>query len=747
MQSTQYSEELDFQKYWLVLKRRWLPATGVFVIFAGLALVAAYIQKPVYEADGKLVFKQDRSSSLTGLKNDLGEIIRIGDKSEPLATEAEIVRSFPLVQRTLDSLGLKDDKGKPLDPKIVVKSKTLKVDPVTGTDVMLISFKDNDPKIAATVVNQLMDAYIQDNILNNRAKAKAARVFISEQLPRVEATVMQDDAALRKFKEENGVVALKEEAVSAVKVMSDLDKQITEAQTKLADAKAKSTELRNQVGLNSEQATTVSSLSQSPAVQDALAELQKVQAKLAVERTRFLETAPTVVTLQEKEAALQAIVQERVGQVLGSPQQAPVKSLQAGALKQKLTAELLESEAQVLGLGGQLGVLYRTQSAYQKRSSVLPKLEQNQRELERRLQASQSTYETLLNKLQEAQVSENQTVGNARIISAAQIPKKPSGPSKMKFLLGGSAVGLVLGIAIAFLLDLIDKSVKTLKEARELFGATLLGVIPLHSKPGKSRYPVGESERLARKIVARDLPGSPIAQAYQMLQANLKFISSDKQLKTIVVTSSVPKEGKSEVSANLAAAMAQVGRRVLLIDADMRHPSQHHLWELTNSVGLSNVIVGEAEFNTVVKEVMPKLDVLTAGVIPPNPVALLDSKRMASLIENFSKNYDCVIIDTPPLAGIADAPILGKMADGILLVVRPKVVDSVSANAAKEFLARSGQHVLGLVANGVIIKNEPDSYFYYTKEDYNKQDSPSQEPTKLGVGSNGKRERNSENRS
>jgi capsular exopolysaccharide synthesis family protein len=123
--------------------------------------------------------------------------------------------------------------------------------------------------------------------------------------------------------------------------------------------------------------------------------------------------------------------------------------------------------------------------------------------------------------------------------------------------------------------------------------------------------------------------------------------------------------------------------------------------------------------------------VLTAGVIPPNPVALLDSKKMASLIENFSKNYDCVIIDTPPLAGIADAPILGKMADGILMVVRPKVVDSASANAAKEFLARSGQHVLGLVANGVIIKNEPDSYFYYTEKDYTKPDSASQEQDQL----------------
>jgi capsular exopolysaccharide synthesis family protein len=218
-----------------------------------------------------------------------------------------------------------------------------------------------------------------------------------------------------------------------------------------------------------------------------------------------------------------------------------------------------------------------------------------------------------------------------------------------------------------------------------------------------------------------------------MLQANLKFLSSDKELKAIVVTSSVPREGKSEVSANLAAAMVQVGRRVLLVDADMRHPSQHHIWELTNSVGLSNILVGEAELNAALQEVMPGLDVLTAGVIPPNPVALLDSKRMASLIETFSKKYDFVIVDTPPLAGIADAPILGKMADGILLVVRPRVVDSANAKAAKEFLARSGQNVLGLVANGVIIKNEPDSYFYYTKEQYKEQTLENQEQPKFDI--------------
>ena len=736
MESTDYPEEnIDLQKYWLVLKRRWFPATGVFGIVVVLAALVASVQKPVYEAEGKLLFKQDRSSSLTGFQNNIGEIVRIGEKANPLSTEAEIIRSLPIVQKTVEALDLRDEKGKSMDPKII--SAGLKVKPVTETDILQISYKANDPKIAAAIVNKIMEVYIENDILSNRAKATAARVFIDKQLPNVEATVRQADAALRKFKEENGVVALPEEAASAVEVMADLDKQIAQAQAQLAEADAKSTALRNQVGLNSEAAVAVSSLSQSPAVQEVLTELQKVQGQLAVERTRFLDTSPTIASLQRREAALKALLQGRVDQVLGS-QQAPIDNLQIGTLRQQLTADLVQSEVERSGLASQLTVLYQAQSAYKKRSNVMPRLEQNLRELERRVGASQSTYETLLNKLQEAQVTENQNVGNARVISTAQVPKK-AGPSKKKSLILGGLGGILLGIATAFLLDMIDRSVKTLKEARELFGSPLLGVIPAFGKSGKTRPPVGDLEPIVPRIVARDMPRSPIGQAYQMLQANLKFLSSDKQLKAIVVTSSVPKEGKSEVSANLAAVMAQVGRRVLLVDADMRHPSQHHLWELTNSVGLSNVIVGEAEFKTAVREVMPRLDVLTAGVIPPNPVALLDSKRMASLIDTFLKTYDAVLIDTPPLAGIADAPILGKMVDGILLVVRPGVVDSASAKAAKDFITRSGQNVLGLVANGVIIKNEPDSYFYYTKEEYQDQNASRQGQGKLAVGREHKR--------
>jgi capsular exopolysaccharide synthesis family protein len=148
----------------------------------------------------------------------------------------------------------------------------------------------------------------------------------------------------------------------------------------------------------------------------------------------------------------------------------------------------------------------------------------------------------------------------------------------------------------------------------------------------------------------------------------------------------------------------------------MHHSSQHHIWSLRNAAGLSDVLVGQAEFNTTVNEVMPNLNVLSAGAIPPNPLALLDSKRMATLIEQFATTYDCVIIDAPPVTLGADALTLGQMADGVLLVTRPGVVSFNSANAAKESLMRSQQNVLGIVVNGIVVENETDSYFYYSQE-------------------------------
>ncbi|MBW4433649.1 MAG: polysaccharide biosynthesis tyrosine autokinase [Pelatocladus maniniholoensis HA4357-MV3] len=713
MKESEYQlEEIDVQKYLLVLQRRWMTAVGVFGAVVTLALLYAFSLKPTYTAQASLLIKTNRASSLTGLGEDIGRLESLVRENSPVDTQAKIVISVPVIQETITSLSLKNDEGEPLTVEELLEN--LKVEGVKGTDVLEISYTNENPQLAAKVINKVVDTYIKQNIQANREEATSAGRFILQQLPKTEEAVQKAELALRRFKEKNKVIVLQEEATAAVNTISKLEDEIAQAQAQLVDANARLEKLQNQARVNSQEAVSAVDLSQVAGTQQVLKELQEAQTELTVARTRYLPGHPTVSNLEEKVSALKNLLQQRVEQVGGNNPQISTANLQMGEVRQKLIEDLANTDKERAGLEKRLADLRNTWSLYKQRANIMPRLEQTQRELERKLKAAQTTYETLLTRLQEINVAENQNIGNARIISPALVPDEPSGTRKALIVLGGGVLGILLGIIAALTSDLIDRSIKTVREARELFQYTLLGVIPSVSRSDKSSYSVEGLDRPVPRVVGRDIPHFPVGDAYQMLQANLKFLS-DKQLKAITVTSSIPKEGKSEVSANLAVAMAEVERRVLLVDADMRHPIQHHIWQLSNKKGLSNIIVDQVPLESVVHEVMPNLHVLTSGVIPPNPVALLDSDRMATLVANFTKDYDCVIFDAPPLAGTADAAVLGKLADGILLVVRPEVVDFASASAAKEFLTQSGQKVLGMVINAVSVKRERDSYFYYGK--------------------------------
>lgn len=707
-QEKEQTEEIDVQQYWLVLKRRWVVASGVFVTCLVWAGIAASTQKPAYQATGQILVQSNKTSSLTGVGEKVGTLESLKREGNPLDTQAVVVKSLPIVQEVINNLRLKGKDGKPLDPN----SLAIKVEPIVGTDVLKVSHSSTQPELAAAVVNQLMRAYIAKNVLTNRAEVIAAGEFIAKELPRAKLELDRNTEGLRRFKTQNQIIDLEEEATAAVKTITDLNDQVNKARSELADVSAQELQTRQQLNLEANQAVEVTSLNQIPGVQTALKELQTVQTKLATEQGIYTAENPSVISLKNQEAALKSLLQERTTEAVGSGVKISPGNLQIGELRQKLATEFLGLQAKRLGIQRRIDALSNQQKAYKQRADILPFLEKREGELERSLTVSQKNYETLITRQQEIRVAEQQTVGNARVIQPAFVPKNPSGATQMLFLAGGGVVGLLLSIAAAFFVDLIDRRLKTVKEAETLFGYTLLGLIPKFET--NSLPEASTSDRISPRVIVAKLPRSVIHEAYQMLQANLKFISLDRKARTIVVTSSVSGEGKSEVSANLATVMAQAGRRVLLVDADMRQPSQHHLWGLINSIGFSNVIAGENDFSEAVQSINNNLFVLTAGVMPPNPLALIDSERMTSLMEMFAQKYDYVVFDTPSLVGTAEAAVLGKMAGGVLVVVRPGHVDSPSAAAAKSLLARSEANILGIVANGVNVKHEPDNYFYYS---------------------------------
>ena len=704
-QETQDSS-VDIQQYWLIFKRRWLVASIVFASVFGATALVTYLTKPVYESEGKLVFtKKSGASSLSGLSQQMGELGALTNLSNPVDTESEIIRSYPIVIKTITTLNLTDDQGKQLSLEVFLKKLKLKT--VRGTDVMQLSYKSTNPQEAANVVNSLMKYYLESNVRTNRREATSAREFLSKQLPEVESRVTKAEMNLRRFKENNRVVALDVEAKTGLESLGRLNEAITQSQGELAAALTRSVALQNEMKLDRQQAVDLSTLSQSRGVQQVLTEYQKTQSELAVARTLYTDDNPKVVDLVMKEASLKKLLEERVGQTVGNFESLSQQNLQIGELKQTLTQDLVKSEVERLALTKQVEELQRVFIFNRRRLDSLPRLEQQQLQLQRQLTVAQITYQEFLKQYQLVQVLENQNVGNSRVISEALVPELPVSPKIPLNLALGGFLGVLLGAGTALLLESMNQSLKNIEEANRLLGFPLLGTIPQHGEKNPKNPQEGRQE-----LPLLDDPYSPVSTSFEMLQTNLGFTVSDKKLRVILVTSATPGEGKSFVAANLALAGAYVGKRVLLVDADMRRPRQHRVWEIHNLLGLSNILAGQTQLKNAVQEVSPLVKMLPAGKIPPNPVALLDSQCMADLVEEASKDYDFVIIDTPPLTAVTDPLIVGKYVDGLLLVVRPGKVEYSAVNAAKSLLTQAKLPILGMVVNGIVKESGYGGYYY-----------------------------------
>ena len=697
---------IDIQQYWLIFKRRWPVASVVFAFVFGVTALVTYSTKPVYESEGKLVFtKKSGASSLSSLSQQMGELGALTNLSNPVDTESEIIRSYPIVIKTITTLKLTDNQGKQLSLEVFLKKLKLKT--VRGTDVMQLSYRSTNPQEAADVVNSLMKYYLESNVRTNRTEARSAREFLSKQLPEVEHRVTKAEMNLRRFKENNRVVALDVEAKTSLESLGKLNESITQSQGELAAALTRSVALQNEMKLGTQQAVDLSTLSQSPGVQQVLTEYQKTQSELAVARSLYTGDNPKVVDLAMKETSLKKLLEERVGQTVGNFESLSKQNLQIGELKQALTQDLVKSEVERLALTKQVEELQRVFIVNRKRLDSLPRLEQQQLQLQRQLTVAQITYQEFLKQFQLVQVLENQNVGNSRIISGALVPERPISPKIPLNLALGGFLGVILGAGTALVLESMNQSLKNIEEANRLLGFPLLGTIPQYGEKNPKNRQEGRQE-----LPLLDNPYSPVSTSFEMLQTNLGFTVSDKELRVILVTSATPGEGKSFVAANLALAAAYVGRRVLLVDADMRLPRQHRIWEIHNLLGLSNILAGQAQLENAVQEVSPLVNMLPAGKIPPNPVALLDSQRMATLVEEASKDYDFIIIDTPPLTAVTDPLIVGKYVDGLLLVVRPGQVEYSAVTAAKSLLNQAKVPILGMVVNGIGKESGYGGYYY-----------------------------------
>jgi succinoglycan biosynthesis transport protein ExoP len=308
------------------------------------------------------------------------------------------------------------------------------------------------------------------------------------------------------------------------------------------------------------------------------------------------------------------------------------------------------------------------------------------------LSIATGAYTTLAQKLEELRVNEQLEVGSGRVVSSAVVNTEPTAPRPVRNTGLGLAVGLVFGLGMAFLLEYLDNTIKSTEEAEKFFGAPVLGYIPAE------HFDAGETRRLT--IVQK--PGSSAAESYRVLRNSLDFINFEHDIKTLLVTSSAPAEGKSTVSANLAAALAQAGSKVVLVNCDWRRPVTDQFFPVNNIVGLSDVLLGRNSLKAALQKPGDQdLLVLAAGKMPPNPSELLGSAKMAELIKSLGEWADWVIVDSPPLLAVSDASAFARWADGVLLVTRGGVSTRQAAKTGREMLDKVGARVVGVVVWGL----------------------------------------------
>ncbi len=704
----------EYLKFISLLRARWLPFTVVTFSVVALSIAKNLSEKPVYQAVGQLYLKTSVSSPLAGLiGNENGSNSSPALGTVDIPTEVLILRSYPLAQVMLNKL--KQD----ISPQAFLSG--LVVRNIDNTNVLEVAYTSNDPKQAASYVNGLMDAYIQNSVDVSHAQLKSAKKFILHQMPISKSDMAKIENDLVKFKVKNESFHL------SAKGLQSLEYEVnkTKAQIKSLDQQTKS--IQNMFGVSSIDAKVTSLVHEMPTVRASLIELKKVQEKIKLDGIHITDNNPRMIDLKEQEATLKQNLQDNIKEsFIGKSKQLhqkvlPEDSIVISPTQEKLLTKYAEYKTQRQGLEKKLSVLYDETKQYKKKIGVIPRLAIQEEHLNRVMSVNTKTYEALLDKYRDLELAENMQVSNARIIAPAVIPTGPLQNRQQLNLVQGLLGGLLMGAAAAFIVENLDKTVKSRQAVQELLPYSLLGCIPPFPVD-KNKKGVNKGSRTKRsldEVIVRNRPNSLISEAFGIVQTNLKIFNSDQVIKSLIMSSSSPKEGKTTMAANLALTMANLDNKVLLVDADLRKPAQHKIWQLQNNLGLSNLLEDRLNIEDVVHQVSPNLQVLTSGDKDTNPANVLNSPYLESFFEQMESIYDFIIVDTAPITVAADVSILGKLADGIVFVVRPGVSRSNAIRMASGILENANQNILGLIINGTNMYGEYEYNYNYNYNYYN----------------------------
>jgi succinoglycan biosynthesis transport protein ExoP len=733
-------KEISLQELWhIAVRKRWMILFTAVAVFALVALVS-FVTTPTYTASGQLLI--EREPNILSFE-DVFQIETFND--DYFQTQYKLLQSRALAGETIDrmrlyeneafvgsALGrgeyraeeLKNDqraRGKLIDTLL----ERLVIRPVRRTRLVQASFSDHDPEFAAAALNALFDAYIEMNIQKKYQATEQATDFLTTQIATVQAEIEKSEKELQQYGQEKNIIALSSTENTVIEKLGELNKALTDAQI---DRVNKETYYNEIVVATPDY---IPDALANPLIQKLREEYSRLNRDYVKKSETFLPNYPEMQSLKaELDTAKKALEDET---------QALIKRAYSdfqGALKKETAlADVFNRQKK---------------EAFQLNSNAI-----QYNSLQIQITNQKNLLESLMKRKSETDVSsrlKGLRTSNIWIVDRAEIPRSPSSPKKARNIILGLLIGILGGLGLAFVLERLDNTVKNADDVQAYSGLPMLGMIPEFfgdgmrrggRKPPEAETPEAEEkprrflgawldqvrtvigwpkpgprngEPESMDLIVHFSPGSSFSEYYRSIRTSLLLSAIDPKTRALAVMSPLPQEGKTSTISNLAVALAQTGKKVVIIDADLRKPRLHKIFRVKNLNGLTKYLTMDLSPEDLLRATpIPTLFLINAGPVPPNPVELLGSKKMSDLIDRLKKNHDFILVDTPPMLAVSDAIVLGPRLDGAILVVRGGKTPREALKQAREKLDAHKIKVLGAIINHVEMR---DFDYYYTDAYY-----------------------------
>lgn len=635
----------------------------------------------------------------------LERLVGLGKKEETV--KANPADEVPLTETLAPAISRNDlVEVNRLAPFVAMLQSGLSVKQINETRLIEIKFNHTDPQVAAKIANAVADAFVLSNLERKTETSSTAGDFLQKRIAELQSEIRNGEERLINYAKEHQIISLDASQNTVVERLAGLNKQLLEAEN---DRKLAEAAYRASLAPGAAEAMTED---KGKAAADEEAELTKLKQKRAQMLVEYTEKYPEVKELDQQIALLEKQIKESKGRATTV-----------------VTTNLETRYRQALERERSLRVAFdqqRGETLSQNEAAV------NYRIIQQEIETNKQLLDGLLQRSKENDVVVAGTPNNIHVVDYAPVPKSPVGPRRKQGIAVGFFFALVFGIALARYLDYLDDTVHTAEDVEKTVRLPALAVIPSigslrrrYLLPGTSALRKRGSD--SHEVLLNNFDTrSPLAEAYRQLRTSVLLSSAGGAPQTLLVTSSQPAEGKTTTVVNMAQILGQTDARVLVIDADMRRPRLHKIFEVENQRGLSTILsskLNEAEMLSNIQQSKENnLYVLPSGPIPPNPAELLGSEQMNRLLAVIKPNFTYIIIDSPPIASFTDGVLLSSLVDGTLLVVHGGKAARAIVRRSRQILQEVGAKIFGVVLNNVNLSRQDYYYKYYYQNGYYKDD-------------------------